>query len=289
MTLSYKWGAIVITGASSGIGQTTVLALARAGWYVFGGVRTVQDSAKLAASAGAVGLGDLVQPILLDVTDNTQIAVAQELVALTLRERGLYLTGLVNNAGIAVGGPIEEVPLARLREILAINVVGVVAVTQAFLPLLRAGRGRIVNLSSVSGRIAAPFLGPYAASKFALEALSDALRVEVRPWGIRVVLIEPGPISTPIWDKTTAAATADRVGLNTTSPYAELIPRVQAAIERSARRGMPAERVAEVIIAALTTRRPRARYLVARQPLLFAALVRLVPDGVRDFLFARGL
>ena len=157
------------------------------GWFVFGGVRTVRDLAKLAASAGAVGLGDLVQPILLDVTDSAQIAAAQELVALTLRERGLRLTGLINNAGIAVGGPLEEVPLARLREILAINVIGVVAVTQAFLPLLRAGRGRIINISSVSGRVAAPFLGPYAASKFALEALSDALRVELRPWGVPVM------------------------------------------------------------------------------------------------------
>jgi NAD(P)-dependent dehydrogenase (short-subunit alcohol dehydrogenase family) len=282
-------GAIIVTGASSGIGQTTVLALAREGWYVFGGVRGARDVANLAALAGAVGLGGLIQPILLDVTDSAQLTAAQELVAMTLRARGLRLSGLINNAGVAVGGPIEEVPLARLREIMAVNVVGVVAVTQAFLPLLRAGRGRIVNISSVSGRIAAPFLGPYAASKFALEALSDALRVELLPWAMHVILIEPGPISTPIWAKTTAAALADRIGLDADSPYAAVIPRVQAAIERSARRGMPAERVAEVIIAALTTRRPRARYLLTQRPVLFAALVRLVPDRVRDSLFARGI
>jgi NAD(P)-dependent dehydrogenase (short-subunit alcohol dehydrogenase family) len=289
MELLQQGGAIVVTGASSGIGQTTVLALAREGWYVFGGVRGARDVAHLAALAGAVGLGELVQPILLDVTDGAQLIAAQELVTLTLSARSLRLQGLINNAGIAVGGPLEEVPLARLREIMAVNVVGVVAVTQAFLPLLRSGRGRIVNISSVSGRIAAPFLGPYAASKFALEALSDALRVEVRPWGMCVILIEPGPINTSIWEKTTSAASADRVGLDDTSPYAAAIPRVQAAIERSARRGMPAERVAAVIITALTTPRPRARYLLTRQPLLFAALVRLVPDGVRDLLFARGL
>lgn len=289
MGLSQKGGAIIITGTSSGIGQTTVFALARAGWYLFGGVRTARDAANLAAAAKAIGLGGLVQPILLDVTDDAQLIAARELVAMTLLERDLHLTGLINNAGIAVGGPIEEVPLSRLREILAVNVVGVVAVTQTFLPLLRAGRGRIVNISSISGRIAAPFLGPYAASKFALEALSDALRVELRPWGIHVILIEPGPIATPIWEKTTAAASADRVGLEANSPYAAVIPRVQAAIERSARRGLPAERVAEVIVAALTASQPRARYLITRQPLLFAAFVRLVPDGIRDLLFARGL
>lgn len=289
MELAQKGGAIVVTGASSGIGQTTMFALACQGWYVFGGVRSARDAAKLAAPAGAIGLGGVVQPILLDVTDSAQLAAAQELVAMTLREHGLHLTALINNAGIAVGGPLEEVPLARLREILAINVVGVVAVTQTFLPLLRAGRGRIVNISSVSGRIAAPFLGPYAASKFALEALSDALRVELRPWGMQVVVIEPGPISTPIWEKAAAAASADRTDLGVDSPYAAAIPRVQAAIRRSARRGLPAERVTEVIIAALTVAHPRARYLVTRQPLLFAAFARLVPDGVRDLLFARGL
>ncbi|HEY8599787.1 MAG TPA: SDR family NAD(P)-dependent oxidoreductase [Thermomicrobiales bacterium] len=282
-------GAIVVTGASSGIGQAAALALARVGWYVFGGVRTARDAADLAALAGGRGLGALVQPILLDVTDSAQIYGAQELVAKTLREHCLHLIGLVNNAGIAIGGPLEEVPLARLHEIFAVNVVGVVAVTQAFLPLLRVGRGRIVNISSVSGRVAAPFLGPYAASKFALEALSDALRVELRPWGIAVVVIEPGPISTPIWNKTTVAAATDREGLDANSPYAAIIPRVQAAIARSARSGLPADDVAGVIITALTTRRPRARYLVARRPLFFAAFVRLVPDGVRDLLFARGL
>ncbi len=287
--MPYKGDAIVGTGASSGIGQTTVLSLAREGWYVCGGVRGVRDAADLAALAGAVGLGALVRPFLLDVTDSAQLTAARESVEMTLRERGIRLVGLINNAGIAVGGPLEEVPLARLREILAVNVVGVVAVTQAFLPLLRAGQGRIVNISSVSGRIAAPFLGPYAASKFALEALSDAMRVELRPWRIAVVVIEPGPISTPIWDKTAAAASVDRVGLGIDSPYAPVIPRVQAAIARSAQRGLPAERVAQAIIAALAAPHPRSRYLVTRRPLLFAAFASFVPDGVRDLLFARGL
>lgn len=280
-------GAVVITGASSGIGRTTALLLARRGWLVFGGVRTERDAVDLAAAAGAIGLGGLVQPLLLDVTDPEQIRAAVRAVEVGLRARDAGLVGLINNAGIVVAGPIEEVPLARLRAIFATNVIGVVAVTQAFLPLLRAGGGRIINISSVSGRIAPPFLGPYAASKFALEALSDSLRVELRPWGLRVILIEPGPIATPIWGKGEADALADRADLPADSPYAATVPRVRAMIRRAASRGLPAERVAEAILLALTAPHPRARYLLTRHRLIFALFVRLAPDGLRDLLLSR--
>jgi NAD(P)-dependent dehydrogenase (short-subunit alcohol dehydrogenase family) len=194
----------------------------------------------------------------------------------------------VNNAGIAVAGPVEEVSLARLRAVLEINVVGAVATTQALLPLLRAGRGRIINVSSVSGRIAAPFLGAYAASKFALEALSDSLRVELAPWGLAVVLVQPGPVATPIWVKGEAMADEDRAGLGADSPYAPYLGRVRAAFRDGAQRGIPPEEVATVIAQALSAPQPRARYPVGRNRALVGLIARLAPDGLRDWLFTRG-
>lgn len=280
-------GAVVVTGASSGIGRATALGLARQGWWVFGGVRAEADAVALVAAAGAVGLGALLHPLLLDVTDTASIAAAVVTVRDALAGRDLLLIGLVNNAGIAVAGPIEEVPLDRLRAGLAVNVVGVVAVTQAFLPLLRAGKGRIINVGSVAGRVAAPFLGAYSATKFALEALSDALRVELRPWGLAVVLIEPGPIATPIWAKGAAGALADRAELASDSPYAPYAPRVQAFARHANATGLPPGRVAKSIAHALAVPRPRARYVVARNRIAFALLVRLVPDSLRDAFLSR--
>ncbi len=279
---------VVVTGASSGIGRATALMLARHGLRVFATVRRAADAEAVQVAAGAVGVGNAVRPVLLDVTDPTAIAEAAELVRRELAERGGALVGLVNNAGVVVGGPLEEVPLERLREVLEVNVVGAVAVTQAFLPLLRAGRGRIVNVSSVSGRVAPPFLGPYAASKFALEALSDALRVELRPWGLRVVLVEPGPVETPFWDKGHAEYDERDSGEEQAgSPYARYAPALRARFQESEASGLPAEAVAETIHRALVAPRPRARYLVTRRPLLFALFSRLAPDGVRDALLGR--
>lgn len=278
----------MVTGCSSGIGRATALLLARRGFRVVGTVRGASDGAALEADAAAVGVGGSVRAATVDVTDEAQVGQFSEYVRGLLSEHGGRLAGLVNNAGIVVAGAIEETPVARLREVLEVNAVGATAVTQALLPALRAGRGRVVNVSSVSGRIAAPFLGLYAASKFALEALSDALRVEVRPWGIAVVLVEPGPVATPIWAKGERQAFADRDGLPD-SPYAAAVPAVRAAFRRAARGGAPPERIAETIHLALTARRPKSRYLVARNPLAFALLHRLAPDGWRDALLARGV
>ena len=275
-------GAVVVTGASSGIGRAAALLLARRGWLVFAGVRRASDGAALAVAAGALGVGALLLPRLLDVTDAASVAAAADEVGVALAARGIRLTGLVNNAGIAVAGPLEEVPIARLRQVLEVNVVGAVAVTQALLPLLRQGRGRIVNISSVAGRVASPFLGPYAASKFALEALSDALRVELAPWGLAVVLIEPGPVATSIWGKGEALVEADRVGVGDDSPYAPRIEQLRAAFRRNARRGMAAEAVAEVIVRALEVPHPRVRYMIGRNRVAVALLARLVPDRLRD-------
>lgn len=274
---------VVVTGASSGIGRATALALARRGFVTVATVRRADDGAALAAAAGATGVGALVEPAELDVVDPVAVRDFAARVREVLRRRGGRLVGLVNNAGIVAAGPIEEVSLARLRQALEVNVVGAVAVTQALLPLLRAGRGRVVNVSSVSGRVVSPFLGPYAASKFALEAVSDALRLELRPWGIATVVVEPGPVVTPIWEKAAAAAFADRAAL-TASPYAPLVPAVAAAFRRAARDGLPAEAVAETICRALTVRRPKARYLLTRRPWQFTLLHRFVPDRWRDAL-----
>ena len=175
---------VLVTGASRGIGEATVLRLARAGWCVFAGVRRDEDGAALRSAGGAI------VPVRLDVTDEAQIAAAAATIAEHARGE---LHGVVNNAGIAVAAPLEYLPVQELRRQLEVNVLGQVAVTQALLPMLRRAQGRIVFVSSVSGRSALPFTGPYAASKHALEALADAWRVELLPWGLHVALIEPEP------------------------------------------------------------------------------------------------
>ena len=177
-----RTGAVVVTGASSGIGRACALHLAALGLQVFAGVRRAEDGAALQAASSA-----RLTPMLLDVADETSIRAATDTITAAVGEAGL--AGLVNNAGIGVAGPLEFLPLAEFRTQLEVNVTGQLAVTQALLPLLRQGRGRIVNMGSIGGRIAAPFVGPYSASKFALEALTDALRMELRPWGLHVAIV----------------------------------------------------------------------------------------------------
>jgi NAD(P)-dependent dehydrogenase (short-subunit alcohol dehydrogenase family) len=183
---------VVITGASTGIGAACALALDKLGYRVFAGVRHPADGERLQQQAGP-----RLMPIRLDVTDAASISAASHTVAAMVGERGL--AGLVNNAGIGVAGPIELLPLADWRRQFEVNVFGLIAVTQTFLPLIRTGRGRIINMGSIAGRASMPFMAPYAASKHALEAITDALRLELQPWGIRVALIAPGAIATPIW------------------------------------------------------------------------------------------
>lgn len=275
---------IVITGASSGIGAACALLLDADGFRVFAGVRREEDGAALQAQAS-----DRLTPLQLDVTDATSIAAAGEVVHAAVGAAGLG--GLVNNAGIAVGTPLEFVPIDDLRRQLEVNVLGVVAVTQAFLPLLRLGHGRIVNMSSISGRVTSPFFGPYSASKFALEALSDALRGELRPWGLHVAVVEPSNIATPIWEKSLAAA--DRL-IAAFPPqahelYGKVIPALREQVRASGRAGLPPERVAHAVYHALTARRPRTRYLVGRGVRLAIPLITYLPDRLRDALLARQL
>jgi NAD(P)-dependent dehydrogenase (short-subunit alcohol dehydrogenase family) len=271
--------AVVITGASTGIGAACALHLDRAGFLVFAGVRKIQDGTELQRR----GTNRLI-PLLLDVTDAESIQKAQVIVSESVGSRGLF--GLINNAGIAVVGPLEAVPIPDLRRQLEINLIGQVAVTQAFLPLIRQARGRIVNMGSISGRAAIPLMGPYAASKFALEAITDALRLELQQWGIQVTIVEPGAIATPIWDK--SGQEAANLEASTTGElrtlYEAVIAAVRNVVEKAAERAIPSDVVAKVVEEALTASRPKTRYLVGTDAKLRALMVKLLPDRISDKL-----
>ena len=268
---------VLVTGASTGIGAATARRMKAAGWEVFAAVRNDADLERLR--------GEGFTPLKLEVTDAASIAAARA----ELGERGLG--GLVNNAGIAVSGPIEHVPLDELRRQLDVNLVGQVAVTQAFLPNIREARGRIVNVSSIGGRIALPLVGPYAASKFALEAVSDSLRRELRPWGIGVAVIEPGAVITPIWEKgrETANRLEDEMGEQARSHYGGLAARIRAETEKIPERGIDPDEVAKAIEHALTASRPKLRYVVGRDARTRLKIRALVGDRRFDALIARTL
>jgi len=275
---------VLITGASSGIGTACALHLAREGYGVFAGVRKQEDGERLQKECGAN-----VTPVYVDVTDDASIAAAGETVSGAVGDAGLY--GLVNNAGIAVAGVMEAIPLDKLRQQLDVNFFGHVSMIQTFLPLLRQARGRIVNMSSVSGRSVVPLLGPYAASKYALEAVSDALRLELRSSGIAVSLIEPGGVDTPIWDKSESAVKRmlDDWPDATQARYGRLVDALKAATAKSRRQAVSAEHVAKVVGRALSARRPKARYLVGRDAWLMVRLLGPLPDRLRDWLVVRFL
>jgi len=274
----------VITGASTGIGAACALHLDRLGWRVFAGVRKQADAETLKAQGSP-----RLTPISLEITDTVSISTAASAVAGAVGQAGL--AGLVNNAGIVVPGPIEFLPLADLRRQLEINVVGQVAVTQAFLPLIRASRGRIVNMGSIQGRMATPFPGAYSAYKFALEALTDALRLELAPWGISVSIVEPSAVATPIWEKSakTAEAMLGSVQPEALVLYAEAIQAVKRTAADAAKRAVDPVEVARVVEHALTAARPRTRYVVGREAKFRAAMALLVPDRVRDNLVAKAM
>ena len=273
---------VLVTGASTGIGRTTALLLDERGFTVFAGVRTAAAAEALAAAAS-----DRLVPVLLDVTKPEQIAAAAEVVAHKVGERGL--DGLVNNAGIALAAPLEFVPIDDFRHQLEVNVVGQLAVSTSVLPMLRTARGRIVNVTSIAGLVAGSTLGPYHASKFALEALTHTLRQELKPWGIEVIAVEPGKIATPIWG--TSSGSADRmlgpVLAAATELYGEQIAGARRMAEDAAKNGLPPLKVAEVIAEALTARRPRTRYPVGADAKIGAAIVARLPDRLRDRLLAR--
>ena len=268
---------VVITGASTGIGAACALHLDRLGFTVIAGVRKLEDGAAL-QRAGASGL----IPLLLDVTDETLIRKAQAIVSEKVGSHGLY--GLINNAGIAVVGPLEAVPIPDLRRQLEINVIGQIAVTQAFLPLIRQARGRIVNMGSIAGRGAMPLMGPYSASKFALEAMTDALRLELQQWGIQVSIVEPGAIATPIWEKSGKGATdlETAMPMDMRAMYAALVTAVRKVVGEASARAISADAVAQAVEHALTAPRPKTRYLVGTDAKLRALMIKLLPDRLAD-------
>ena len=274
-------GAVVVTGASSGIGEACARRLAGLGFHVFAGVRKQADGERLQREIPGV------TPLIIDVADADSIAAAAQ----TVREAtgGAGLAGLVNNAGVAVPAPIEHQPIDDFRRQIEINLIGQVAVTQAFLPQLRAARGRIVNMSSIGGKVAVPLLGAYAASKFGLEGFSDSLRRELRPWGIHVSVVEPGTIATPIWDKGIASGDELEASMSEQAKrdYGPLIATVRTASEQGARTGLPPDAVARDVAHALTARKPKTRYLVGREAKSRALLARIAGDRAIDAGVAR--
>lgn len=276
-------GAVVITGASTGIGAACALTLDRRGFQVFAGVRRVEDGDRLRQQSSA-----RLSPLRLDVTDPASIRVATETVQSLVGQAGL--AGLINNAGIAVAGPLEAVPMADLRRQFDVNVIGPAAVTQAFLPLLRRGRGRIVNMGSIAGRATMPLMGPYSASKHALEAMTDALRLELLPWGIRVSIIEPGAIATPIWEK----SNQDAAALEAASPdmarlYAGAVAAVKKVVAEAARRAIAPDAVVGAVVHALTASRPKTRYVVGWDAKIRALMAQWLPDRVADAVLIAAL
>jgi NAD(P)-dependent dehydrogenase (short-subunit alcohol dehydrogenase family) len=263
----------LVTGTSSGIGRAVALRLAEHGHDVIAGVRRASDAPA----------HPRIRPLTLDITDAAQLAAAAEDIG--------QLSGLVNSAGVTFAGPVEHLPLDRLREQLEVNVVGLVAATQAFLPAIRAGRGRVVMIGSTGGRVATPFLGAYSASKFAVEAISDALRQELAPWSVPVIVIEPGSFKSRNRASTEAAAAADRaaMGENAERRYGQAMDAyIQFSRKLEANAGDP-ERVAAVVERALTSSRPRARYLVGNDARMAVTLSRLLPTRTMDALLTRNI
>lgn len=274
--------AVVVTGTSTGIGRATALHLDALGLSVFAGVCREQDGESLRRESSS-----RLTPVRLDVTDAAQVAEVARMVEEAVRDS--RLVGIVNNAGIAVAGPTEFVPLDQWRRQLEINVLGAVAMVQAFAPLLRLNAGRIVTIGSLAGRLAQPIAAPYCASKHALEAISDALRLELRPWGISVSLIQPGAVKTPIWDK---GLRAGEELLRNAPP--EVMTLYGAAVEIASKvaaheneTGVDPIEVARAVEHALLSSRPRTRYPVGRQAKVLIPLSRLLPDRLKDELLLR--
>jgi NAD(P)-dependent dehydrogenase (short-subunit alcohol dehydrogenase family) len=278
---------ILVTGASTGIGKASVLALLGEGFRVFAAVRNEHAAADLGRAVPAGAEGRL-ETLELDVTNTEQIRAAVARITPAVGGAGLW--GLFNNAGVAVSGPLECLPIDDLRRQLEVNVVGQVAVTQAFLPLLRSARGRILSTGSIAGFFAAPALGAYSMSKHAMEAFSDALRRELRPWGIEVSLLEPGAIATEIWQK----GASDFDGIMRDPPsglvenYGGLVDALRKAAANSARHASPTEFVTRDVVHAFTATRPRTRYRMGKDSTSRKLISRL-PDRWADAVVAKAL
>jgi NAD(P)-dependent dehydrogenase (short-subunit alcohol dehydrogenase family) len=273
---------VFITGCSTGIGRACVLDLTRRGFTVLAGVRKTAHAQELEQACGSA------QGVIIDVTDTGSIAAAAEKVRQIVGDAGLV--GLINNAGVSVHGPVEHVPLCEWRRQFEVNFFGQIAVTQAMLPLLRQGvathgmgASRIVMMSSIAGLIAQPIVAPYNASKYALEAVGDSLRMELRRQGIKVCLVEPGAIDTPIWNKTETNGSIFPPDHPARKLYSSTIDGVLKAARRAAAGAIPAEAVAKAVAACMTRKRPRARYVVGWDAFAGAWAKRFLPTAVMDY------
>jgi len=275
---------VVITGVSTGIGQAAAQVLAKRGFHVFGSVRKAADAERLAGE-----LGSAFTPLVFDVTDEAGVAAGARTVEAALG--GATLAGLVNNAGIAVAGPLLHLPVDEFRKQLEVNLTGVVIATQAFAPLLGArlpavkDPGRIVNISSVGGKTANPFMGPYNVSKFGLEGMSEALRRELLLFGVDVIVVAPGAVATPIWDK--ADETDSSAYANTA--FAGPLERIRAYMLQLGRSGLPAERIGETIHEALTAARPKVRYTVSGDMMQVFMSEHVLPKRTLDRIVGKRL
>ena len=275
---------IVITGVSTGIGYATAKLLAERGFQVLGSVRSEAD-----ADRTSKDLGRNFSPLIFDVTDQEAVHKAAELVRERLGQHRLF--GLINNAGVEMAGPLAYLPVDRFRTQLEVNLIGVLSVTQAFLPLLgtEAKRiespGRIINISSMLGRLAVPFVGAYCASKFGLEGLSDSLRREMRLFGIDVIVVEPGAVVTPIWEKAEGKILKDYPN----TPYQRSLTKFAETAMKSGREGFPASKVAELIERILSTKKPKARYTLIPNHFVEYTIPRLLPARTLDYFMAQYL
>ena len=275
---------VVVTGVSTGIGWAITKILIQRGFRVFGSVRNTQDAERLSKE-----FGECFVPLLFDVTDEAAVQAAAQQVREQLKGETLF--GLVNNAGIGVPGPLIHLPTEDFRYQLEVNLVSVLIVTKAFASLLGVDRslrgqpGRIINMSSVSGKSASPFVGAYSTSKHGFEGFSEALRRELILYGIDVIIVGPGPIATPIWDK---AAQAD-LSLYANTDYVEAARRAQEYMIRNGKNGLPPERVGEVVWQALTSRNPRVRYAVVGRDVLRRFMQQILPKRLIDRIVAKAL
>jgi NAD(P)-dependent dehydrogenase (short-subunit alcohol dehydrogenase family) len=275
---------VVVTGASTGIGWAVAQVLTQRGFHVFGSVRKTADAERLAQA-----FGDGVTPLVFDVTDEAAVRAAAGRVEAALD--GRLLAGLVNNAGIAVAGPLLHLPIDEWRRQLEVNLTGVVIATQAFAPLLGAhgttaakDPGRIVNIGSVGGRNANPFMAPYCTSKFGLEGMSESLRRELLPFGVDVIVVAPGAVATPIWDKADETDTAAYAG----TVYAPALDRLRAYMLSIGKTGLPAVRIGEAVHTALTVAKPKVRYTITPQPLQML-MADLLPKRTLDRIVGKRL
>ena len=277
-------GAVLVTGASTGIGRATALELDRVGFQVFAGVRKKKDADSLKKEGS-----ENMTPVTLDVAKDASISRAKTQIQRKVSAKGL--AGLVNNAGIGHGGPVEYMDMDAFKQVVDVNLNAQVAMSKAFIPLLRKGErpGRIVFITSIGGRVAYPFMSPYHAAKFGLEGVADSLRRELRPWKIKVIVIEPGSIDTEIWRK--AGETQDDLRKDlprgAEKQYGETLDAFGKNLEDSARRGIPPQKVATVIRKALTRPFPDTRYRVGMDARMTFVTSRLLGDRLMDRLIAR--